>query len=94
MLLLGRKYEIVSFTITAELFLKQLFPPTLGKWDASQEDVEIISDRNKGFLFDVFNLVFEYPIPSIMQPLLMSMCTMHSLVCQTFISVDMNYLNH
>ncbi len=82
MLLTGRKYEITSFTTTAELFLQQLFPPTLERWDAIQEDLKKLSVRNRGFLFDVFNLAYEYPMPSIMQPLLMSMCTIHSLVCQ------------
>ncbi|KJA26644.1 hypothetical protein HYPSUDRAFT_213202 [Hypholoma sublateritium FD-334 SS-4] len=79
MLLLGRKYGITSFTTSAKNFLQQLFPPSLTKWDTAQEDVKKIAGRNTGFLFDVFNLAYEYPIPSIMPPLLMAMCTIYSL---------------
>ena len=81
MLLMGRKYEIASFTTLAEGILVQLFPPTLEQWDACQEEIKNITTRDHRFLFDLFNLVYEFPLPSILRPLLISMCTIFNLVC-------------
>lgn len=86
MLFMGRKYEIASFTTSAKNILRQLFPSTLELWDRCQPDLTRLTVRNYGFLFDVFNMVCEYPIPSIMQPLLISLCTTHSLVRFLFVS--------
>ncbi len=88
MLFMGRKYEIASFTTSAENILKQLFPPTLELWDRGQPDLKKLTLVNRGFLFDVFNMACEYPIPSIMQPLLISLCTAHSLVRFALVSAS------
>ncbi|KJA26633.1 hypothetical protein HYPSUDRAFT_36353 [Hypholoma sublateritium FD-334 SS-4] len=79
MLFMGRKYEIASFTTSAENILEQLFPPILKRWDGRQKDVKRLIVQNNGFLFDVLNITCEYPMPSIMQPLLVSIFTIHSL---------------
>ena len=80
MLLMGRKYEITSFTTTAMSILEQLFPPTLEEWETSQAQVKNIVKQNQSFLFDLFNLAYEFPLPSIVRPLLISMCTIFTLV--------------
>ena len=80
MLLMGRKYEITSFNTTAMSILEQLFPPTLEEWETSQAQVKNIVKQNQSFLFDLFNLVYEFPLPSIVRPLLISMCTIFTLV--------------